>query len=105
MTNNSIIVYDDNIRRIERGKLVTKHGASRCANKRCKRKVVYVVTLKQDLPSRYLDVCFKHCKTITIDNVRENIDTMPTFAEVANKTLAPIVQDIETSMKSLSKHF
>jgi len=28
MTNNSIIVYEDNIRRIERGKLVTKHGAS-----------------------------------------------------------------------------
>lgn len=99
MTNNSIIVYEDDIRRIERGKLVTKHGASRCATKRCKRKVVYVVTLKQDLPSWYLDVCFKHCKTITIDNVRENIDTMRTFAEVANKTLAPIVQDMEKSMK------
>ena len=99
MTTNTTIVYEDNIRRIERGRLVTKHGASQCANKRCKRKVVYVVTLKQDLPSWNLDVCFKHCKTITIDNVRENIDTMPTFAEVANKTLAPIVQDMEKSMK------
>ena len=99
MTNNSIIVYEDDIRRIERGKLVRKHGASQCANKRCKRKVVYVVTLKQDLPSWHLDVCFKHSKTITIDNVRENIDTKPTFAEVANKTLAPFMQDMEKSMK------
>jgi hypothetical protein len=61
--------------------------------------VVYVVTLKQDLPSWYLDVCFKHCKTITIDNVRENIGTIPTFGEVDNKALAPIVQDMEKSMK------
>ena len=42
---------------------------------------------------------FQHCKTITIDSVRENIDTIPTFAEVANKKLAPRVQDTEKRMK------
>jgi len=67
MPKKDKIVLEDKQRRI--GKR-TRIGHSQCQNKRCKRDAIYFVTLKQDLPTLPLNVCGKHSKTITIDDVR-----------------------------------
>jgi hypothetical protein len=67
MSKKDKIVFEDKQRRIAKR---TGIGPSQCENKRCKRDGIYFVTLKQDLPTLPLNVCSKHRKTITIDDVR-----------------------------------
>jgi hypothetical protein len=81
MPKDDKIVFEDKQRRI--GKR-TGIGPTQCENKRCKRDVIYFVTLKQDLPTLPLNVCSKHSKTITIDNVRGG-ENKRAIGKVTNK--------------------
>ena len=53
-------------------------------NKKCKRDAIHFVTLKQDLPTLPLNVCSKHSKTITIDDVRGG-ENKRAFGKVTNE--------------------
>ncbi|MDQ6668246.1 MAG: hypothetical protein M3Y53_08490 [Thermoproteota archaeon] len=89
MSTKRKIIFEDSTRLIQTRTGSDEVRPSQCDNKRCRRNAAYFVYLK-DLPQWGLNVCRKHSKTITTNDVRGNVENMRAICDIGNKVFSSV---------------